>query len=426
LQRDWNKESAKHMGRAASTVNFSDKQRTFCLQKMSQAAKVTNESDFRVDKALKSKIAETTKLRDLIEDSIESTNEEISKMNAIKKYLVKEREAADKQFQHSVERRAHRSLRPPRELVHDVPYKELKKQTALLQATTDKFKKKYSSVDEVIGQLKSVRHTLAKDLEDKRSALTLDKKCIDMVSGGKSLDGMENHGTTGLPYGWKRDTLQTVDEAEEVKRQATKLRKICFGTSHKRQTLARDQHDHLQASFQARMKDIGRIKEKLEEQLVTVEDEISKALKVKKKLGEAIAEKLPPMDLARSRYALRLKRPHREAIHDKVEHALLLQVNELQDVVKDLQFKEKQVTEHIHSLERTKKELKRNIQDKEQNLKLEHTCFNMAPSRPTTGYTLNTDALSLRPATASTLGGFTLNRSRRLPGSRSGFNHRSL
>eukprot|EP00976_Prorocentrum_cordatum_P082692 1184920-Prorocentrum_minimum.AAC.1 len=48
LQRDWNKESAKHMGRAASTVNYSDKQRNFSLQKITHAAKVTNESDFRV------------------------------------------------------------------------------------------------------------------------------------------------------------------------------------------------------------------------------------------------------------------------------------------------------------------------------------------------------------------------------------------
>eukprot|EP00976_Prorocentrum_cordatum_P082693 1184920-Prorocentrum_minimum.AAC.2 len=137
------------------------------------------------------KIAETSKLRDVIEDSIESTNEEISKMNvrthrhpirtlptqcpphligypvAIKKYLLKEREAAEKQFQHSVERRAHRSLRPPRELVHDVPYRELKKQTALLNSTTEKFKNKHGAVDEVIGKLKEVRHMLAKDLNDK-------------------------------------------------------------------------------------------------------------------------------------------------------------------------------------------------------------------------------------------------------------------
>eukprot|EP00976_Prorocentrum_cordatum_P023478 478166-Prorocentrum_minimum.AAC.1 len=68
-----------------------------------------------------------------------------------------------------------------------------------------------------------------------RAALNLDKKCMDMVEGQKTLEHLENHGTTGLPYGWKRDTLQTVDQAEAVKRQATKLRKICFTQTHKRQ-----------------------------------------------------------------------------------------------------------------------------------------------------------------------------------------------
>jgi hypothetical protein len=64
---------------------------------------------------------------------------------------------------------------------------------------------------------------------------------------------------------------------------------------------------------------------------------------------EAIAEKVSPLSLARSRYALRLKRPHREAIHDKVEHALLLQVNELQALVQDLENKEHQVSNTAHT-----------------------------------------------------------------------------
>jgi len=389
------------------------------MQGISKAVRVTNDTDYRVERALKSKVAETAKLKDIIEDSIEGTNAEISKMNALKKYLAQQRDFHERHLGHSLERREQRSQRPPRELVHDVPYRELKKQTGLLQNTDRRFIDKIIQVEDSVGELKKFRHQLAKDLDDKRAALTVDKTCIDMVAGDVKIQEMENHCTTGLPYGWKKETMHVVEDAEVARRQAEKLRKICFRAAQKHSELARDQHDALQASFVVRMKSILRVKEKLEEQLTQVEDEIEKAQKVKSKLKEAISEKVSPLSLARSRYALRLKRPHREAIHDKVEHALLLQVNELQALVQDLENKEHQVKEHLAGLDRTRSELMRNIHDKDKNLKLEHTCYGLAPSRPATGKTLNTDALSLRPATASTLGGFTIRTSGSQPTLRS-------
>ena len=53
------------------------------------------------------------------------------------------------------------------------------------------------------------------------------------------------------------------------------------------------------------------------------------ALQVKRKLEDAIGEKMPPLNLAKSRYATRTKKPPREAIHDDVEKALLNQYDDL-------------------------------------------------------------------------------------------------
>lgn len=74
----------------------------------------------------------------------------------------------------------------------------------------------------------------------------------------------------------------------------------------------------------------------------------------------------------------------------------------LQVCVSELQAKVCAVNEHIASLEKTKVELKLNIQDKSRNILMDQQIHSMAPSRPPTGATINTGALSLRPVTGST------------------------
>ena len=61
---------------------------------------------------------------------------------------------------------------------------------------------------------------------------------------------------------------------------------------------------------------------------------------VKKKLDSAIVEKLPPLNLAQSRYATRTKKPVREAIHDDVETSLLQQYQQIKVCARATSFSE--------------------------------------------------------------------------------------
>jgi len=192
--------------------------------------------------------------------------------------------------------------------------------------------------------------------------------------------------------------------------QAQKTRKKVFHFANQRNQLEKTVHDGVQRALVARLGEIKTLKDDLQEQLAHVEAEIIKARKVKKKLDSAIVEKLPPLNLAQSRYATRTKKPVREAIHDDVETSLLQQYQQIKAVVVDLQHKQMTVDSHIQSLERTRQELKANIQDKIECFKLEQKVHQMAGSRPPTGVTINSHALSLRPTTGSTLGGLTMSR----------------
>eukprot|EP00238_Polyblepharides_amylifera_P012725 CAMPEP_0196588864 /NCGR_PEP_ID=MMETSP1081-20130531/61953_1 /TAXON_ID=36882 /ORGANISM="Pyramimonas amylifera, Strain CCMP720" /LENGTH=410 /DNA_ID=CAMNT_0041911493 /DNA_START=119 /DNA_END=1351 /DNA_ORIENTATION=- len=404
----------KQIGRANVSIDDSDKTRNISCVSMDTGVKTTVDNDNRVDQALRSKINQSTKLKSILESSIDHTNIELQKMNAIKKHLEFEKNINLKHWNVNTDRRGHRSQRPPRELVHDVPHKELKKQSELLKETQERYDARISDVDRNIIKLKSIRGHLAADREDKRSALDLDKTCKDLcaVDGTMvSLNMLPKNKSVGEPYAWRKSTMVAAEEAQTAHRQAQALRRNCFHLEHRRKIMEKEQHDILQRSLSSRVDQITKLKDNLTAQHAHVEDEISKAYKIKRKLEDAIAEKMPPLNLAKQRYHTRNKRPDRESVHDEVEHALLMQYNELKKCVEDLQSKHHAVCSHVAQLEKTRADLKMNIADKTRNLKLDLTCLGMAPTRPATGASLNSDALSLRPATGSTLGNFNMRQS---------------
>lgn len=420
LRKDWANETQKQIGRAGLSIDFSDKTRNVAHVAVDRGLNVTAVNDGRVERALDAKINQTQKLMGYLENNIESTNIELQKMHGTKKYLSKEREKVERHAHTNIDRRGTRAQRPAREHVHDIPHRELRRQGDLLQESTRRYVNKAADVDHVIHSLRNIREDLINGLKDKARGIELDRQCMGMVTADASPDSMGHsqlvHGTaTGLPLEWKKITIKMADDAAQIHRQAQKTRKKCFHFANRRTVLEKNSHDTLQRSLVNRLNDIHKLKDDLQEQLSHVEEEIAKAQKVKRKLEDAIQEKMPPLNLAKSRYATRTKKPAREAIHDDVEIALLNQYDELKKVVSELNLKLTTVHVHIDNLLKTQQELKLNIEDKIQNFKLEQKIHQLAASRPPTGVTINSNALSIRPGTGSTLGGLTLSRP---------FNHR--
>mmetsp|Transcript_4061 Transcript_4061/g.4636 ORF Transcript_4061/g.4636 Transcript_4061/m.4636 type:complete len:426 (-) Transcript_4061:553-1830(-) len=399
LPKDWAAESMREMSRSDSHMRASDNQRSLSHNSMNLGVKITVDNDDRVDKALKSKVTQTTKLKGMLEESLAKTGVEISKMAAIKKYLEEQKMKVDSHLRQNVDRRGHRAARPGRELVHDTPHKELKRQTELLQDSGSKLESKIQDVSRSLEKLKTIKSSLTADLNDKAAALDLDNKCLEMVAtdGTFGIPNMPDHGSTGLPFGWKKSTHQGVEDASDAHRMAAKLRKHAFHVTNRRRMMEKEQHDSLQAALSSKINEISKLRDVLTDNLSQVNEEIARATKVKQKLEASIAEKMPHLNLAKQRYNTRAKRPQREAIHDEVEHALLLQYKELKETVHDLQAKLQQVNLHLSQLAKTKAELEGNIADKSANLRMDQQCHTMAPSRPATSATFASENLSMRP-----------------------------
>lgn len=133
--------------------------------------------------------------------------------------------------------------------------------------------------------------------------------------------------------------IQSYIGYSEVEFEMLQVRKHAFHVTNRSKMATKEQYDAVQQALNHRMKNVQVVRDGLQDQLAMVDDEMSKLFKVKKELEVSIKEKMPPLNLARQRYITRTKRPRREAVFDEVEHALLLQYNELKEVVVELQKK---------------------------------------------------------------------------------------
>jgi hypothetical protein len=102
--------------------------------------------------------------------------------------------------------------------VRDIPLKELKRETDVLAQSIERCDEKFQDVSTSLARLKKLKALLKADLEDKSKALSLDRKCLDMVAtdGTQALARLPDSATTGLPFGWKKDTHMTLDQSLEA------------------------------------------------------------------------------------------------------------------------------------------------------------------------------------------------------------------
>eukprot|EP00976_Prorocentrum_cordatum_P086524 1186541-Prorocentrum_minimum.AAC.6 len=223
--KDWSYESMRQMQDAENTIRIGNTDRLHSHNTIHFGSKVDHTNDTRVERALKSKLSQTTKLKGLLEETLAKTNTEISKMEAIRKYLAEERQKFEVRYQRNQERRSQRGQRPGRELVRDIPLKELKRETDVLAQSIERCDEKYQDVSTSLTRLKKLKALLKNDLRDKNQALDLDRKCLDMVAtdGTQALSRLPDSATTGLPFGWKKDTHMTVDASGEAQRFAQKV-----------------------------------------------------------------------------------------------------------------------------------------------------------------------------------------------------------
>lgn len=185
--KDWHTESQRQVQDADNTIRIGNTDRLHSHNTMSLGDKVTGVNDNRVERALKSKVGQTSKLKGLLEETLARTNNEISKMEAIKKHLEAEKHKFTLLYQRNQERRGQRAHRPGRELVRDMPLKELKRETDVLARSIEKCEEKIQDVVHSLNRLKKLKQLLKSDLNDKNQALDIDRKCLDMVATDSSM-----------------------------------------------------------------------------------------------------------------------------------------------------------------------------------------------------------------------------------------------
>lgn len=381
---DWYSESRKHILLATGTRTLSDTMRYQSSTEMTKSVVRCDRGENKVDTALKAKIQTTKDHKELLEGAIHMTEKEIAKMESTKERLEEEANACCRHLQQNEERRLHRTTRPSREMVHDYPYKLFEAQAVFLHNAFSKLEENCKGVNDILTKLNNTKQLLEEDSSDKGSSLELDMKCIGLAPA----DG--EHPVTALqfsklqPFNWSSATKNAVLEAQLLQAESAQLRRTIARMIQTLKKGEKQQHDLVQMALDRNIASISRLRDDLHLQLQHVDEEINQAMKTKAELENAIAEKMPPLNLTKQRYLTRTQRANRELVNDEVEHALKMQYDSLNRIVTELQRKLDQVNATLASLFAHKNELEENVADKERNYEMDKSCIAMAPSRPGT------------------------------------------
>mmetsp|Transcript_2468 Transcript_2468/g.2733 ORF Transcript_2468/g.2733 Transcript_2468/m.2733 type:complete len:449 (+) Transcript_2468:313-1659(+) len=381
---DWYSESRKHILLATGTRTLSDTMRYQSSTEMTKSVQRTEFGENKVDSALKAKITTTKELKELLEGAVHMTEKELFKMEGTKERLEEEFGSSKRHLQQNEERRLHRTSRPSREMVHDYPYKLFEAQGVFLQNSLAKLEDNINKVKDVLTRLNNTKVLLEADLSDKNAALDLDMKCIGLAPGENDPPIQSLQFSKLQPFNWSSNTKSSVLEAQLLQAESAQIRRSIARTVQTVKKGEKQQHDLVQQALDRNIASISRLRDDLHLQLQQVEEEINQAMKTRAELENAIAEKMPPLNLTKQRYLTRTQRPNRELVNDEVEHALKMQYDSLNRIVNELQRKLSQLNATLASLFAHKTELEENIADKERNYDMDKSCMQMAPSRPGT------------------------------------------
>eukprot|EP00242_Pyramimonas_sp_CCMP2087_P007171 CAMPEP_0198201534 /NCGR_PEP_ID=MMETSP1445-20131203/4416_1 /TAXON_ID=36898 /ORGANISM="Pyramimonas sp., Strain CCMP2087" /LENGTH=433 /DNA_ID=CAMNT_0043871941 /DNA_START=514 /DNA_END=1815 /DNA_ORIENTATION=- len=388
LPQDWALATNHLLMKAGHIAKIGECNRTQNRREMTSSIRTTMQTEAKTMRALRSNMHQIKNFKAILENTLDKAEFEMSKMQECKERLQMEKDRAQSNLEINMDRRQHRSQRPPPELVHDGAFKQLDNETTLLQDILTKLDLCIEETEDCLDHLNKIKWMLASDLADKTSSLELDVKCVDLgltwPEPDPPSDSLPPQTLYHVPTTWKVQTMQGVELALQQIQEANDLRLKAAKVAHNAKLAEKVQYDTVQKALEKRCTVIQRMKQQMLSRLTQVVQEIAELTRTKHRLEESHGLKNPAMKITWERYQTRTLRPDRELVHDEVEHALKQQYELLYQnhliMIKQLE----NVNKNLDDLHRCKAELDMNVADKNETLEMERQCYAMAPPRPKT------------------------------------------
>jgi len=265
-----------------------------------------------------------------------------------------------------------RKQRPTRELVRDeVEYemqmleKEHMETCALYQQTIFACTNELKRLDDTRGKLQF-------DIDQKEETIRLDSQVLGMERGTPGAVPAKSH---ILPYSWSGTSAELMSFAQDVCATAQRLTSKSANIRAARSGIEEEGRQRALAALTKRINDTEHLASELDQRIAQVGANIEADQQEKAALEEAINDKIPALELARSRLNTRVSRPGMERVRDVAERALEAEVNDLTRSIEELTLSRDRVMANVARLMQSHEQLSSDVADKRVALEIDGRCL---------------------------------------------------
>jgi tektin-1 len=320
-----------------------------------------------------------------LNDKLDGLKKELDALIAYRNRIEKAIEAVKEPLHIAQQCLMNRQRRRGIDLVHDDPEKELMKEVEVLQGVLALLQRTKEQADEQIRLNRKAIYNLEKDLKDKFSAKSIDELNAELKNNTASQHIDPRHAVIDsksvTPDQWEDYSNKNILMGEQQRQNSVQLRSLIDGILQATANDMNKQRETVDIAFTRRIAETRDAKDKLEDHLKKVQQQITEVEDNIDRLEWAIAEKDPPSRLAYTRLEHRSNRPNMELCRDSVQYRLVEEVQTIGRSVQQLRECLAKSHDSLKALLRRKLDLEEDIDIKNNTLFIDETeCMGMRKS----------------------------------------------
>lgn len=383
--REWNISNQSKYANAEAERTAAERLKDESERLIEETAKTTFKTQRDVNKKFDQRIFDIDYWKKELDDKLDGLSKEIDSLLAFKTRIEKAREACKEPLHIARQCLANRQRRTDIDLVHDDVEKELLKEVEVLEGVCALLERTHEQAVEQIRLNKKAKFNLEKDLKDKFAALSIDKHNAELKnnSAGTSLKGgvAKIDANSSTPDDWENFSNVNILNADKQLNSSVNLRSMVDGILQATANDMSKQKENVDVAFNKRIDETRDAKEKLEDHLSKVLNQIKEMEENVARLSKAIADKEEPLKLNNTRLDNRTYRPNVELCRDPVQYRLVEESGEIQTSLARLAERLAQSEASLKGLIRRQLDLEEDIDVKANTLFIDETqCMGMRKS----------------------------------------------
>lgn len=345
---------------------------TECLRLEDETEKRTKKTQKDVNRKFDQRLKDLDFWKKELDTKLDDLHKEIDYLEAFKIRVNKALEAFRDYLEIAKQCLVNRERRYGIDLVHDNVQRELLKEIEIINGVQSLLARTEEQTKEQLRCNRKVKYKLEKDLEDKCAGIDIDKYCQKLKDHYSNLhfnDEAAKIDPKSVSLNeWQEFSNEIIRNAEREREISVNLRSMIDGILQQISSDMKKQCNVVNLAFEQRIADTKDTKQKLEDNLNKILEQIREMEENIAKIEISINEKECPLKLSQTRLDERAQRPNMELCRDPVQYRLIEEVGELKRSIKELQNCLHQSKASLKSLIQNQRELEDDIEVKSNTL----------------------------------------------------------